>query len=299
MSQHTFENVATEELINSGHLACGGCGAVQALRLALKGLGENTIVTITACCWSIIDGMYPMSALKVPVYHTAFGTSGSLTAGVRAGLDMLGHEDVTVVAWSGDGGTFDIGFRDLSAAAERNENMIYMVYDNEAYMNTGIQRSSATPLGAWTNTTPVLANAPGKKHPKKPIMEIMADHRIPYAATVTPAYPDDFIRKLEKAKNIHGFRFIHIFAPCPTGWKFDESFSVKVGRLGVRTGVFPLYEVEHGEKYTINLLTENVPVEEYLKLQGRFIHLKEAEIQWIQENVDKELERLKRRAGIV
>ena len=191
---------------------------------------------------------------------------------------------------AGDGGTFDIGLQALSAAVERNEDFIYVCYDNEAYMNTGIQRSSATPWGAWSTTTPVRHP---KEQPKKDMVAIMAAHRIPYTATATVAYPEDLIRKMQKAKGIRGSKFLHVLSPCPSGWKSEPAQSVLLSRLAVQTRVFPLYEVENGEKYTINVWPkERVPVEQYLRLQGRFAHLKPEDIQLIQENVDREWEKL-------
>ncbi|MFQ6101972.1 MAG: 3-methyl-2-oxobutanoate dehydrogenase subunit beta [Anaerolineae bacterium] len=284
-----------EEHAYSGSVSCPGCGGALSMRYALKALGEQTIVVIPACCWSIIAGPFPYSSLKVPIFHTAFETAASLSAGIRGALDMQGQEDVTVLAWAGDGGTFDIGFQALSGAMERNDDFIYACYDNEAYMNTGIQRSSATPWLAWTTTTP--AERP-KERPKKPIVEIMAAHRIPYAATVTLAYPDDFIRKFQKAKSMRGARFIHILSPCPPGWKAEAHDTIKLTRLAVESKVFPLYEVEHGEKYTITVWPKKeVPVEEYLRLQGRFRHLTDANIQAIQENVDREWAKLLAKAN--
>jgi len=285
--------VSQDELLLNGHVACQGCGGALAMRLALKALGENTVITIPACCWTIISGDVLYHALKVPVFHTAFETAAITASGLKAGLRMKGKEDTTVMAWAGDGGTFDIGIQALSGAAERNEDIIYAVYDNEAYMNTGIQRSSATPWGAWTTTTPV--RHPEDK-PKKNIMEIMAAHGIPYAATATPAYPEDLIRKFKKAKEIKGMRFIHILAPCPPGWKIPSDISIKVARLAIQTGVFPLYEIENGKKYTINYLPpEKLPVVEYLKVQGRFKHLKEEDVELIQKMVDENLNNLLRK----
>ena len=288
------ETIPREELMHSGHLACPGCGASLSMRLALKALGRKTVVVIPASCWSIIAGPFPYSSLDVPIYHTAFETGGSVASGVRAALDVLGEEDVTVLTWAGDGGTFDIGLQALSGAVERNENFIYVCYDNEAYMNTGIQRSSATPWMAWTTTTPVKYP---KQEPKKDIVAIMAAHRIPYAATATIGYPEDFIRKFQKAKTIKGARFIHLLSPCPPGWKSESADSIKLSRLAVETKVFPLYEVENGEKWRITVWPRQFrPVEEYLKLQGRFRHLTEEHIRIIQENVDREWEKLVKRA---
>ena len=281
------------ELMHSGHLACAGCGATISMRYALKALGEQTILVLPACCWSIITGPFPYTAVKVPLIHTAFETGAATASGVKAGLEMRGDTETTVAAWVGDGGTFDIGLQALSGAAERNDDIIYFCYDNEAYMNTGIQRSSATPWGTWTTTTPV--NHP-KGQPKKNIMEILAAHRIPYAATCSVAFPEDLMNKVRKAKSVHGTRFIHIYAPCPTGWKAPSSLAVKIARLAVHTKVFPLYEVEDGLRYTINVNPKNLPVDEYLRLQGRFAHLTDDEIHTIQETVDREWERLLKKA---
>ncbi|HPU94145.1 MAG TPA: 3-methyl-2-oxobutanoate dehydrogenase subunit beta [Candidatus Saccharicenans sp.] len=288
--------IPREELMSSGHLACQGCGATLAMRYALKALGQKTILCIPACCWSVVDGPFPHSSLDVPIYHCAFETAASSASGVRAGLDMVGDKETTVMAWAGDGGTFDIGIQALSGAAERNEDFIYACYDNEAYMNTGIQRSSATPLGAWTTTTPVKHY---KKERKKDIIGIMAAHAIPYIATASIAYPEDMVKKFKKAKDIHGTRFIHIYAPCPTGWKSRPDDTVKLARLAVQTGYFPLYEVENGEKWTLNLkIKERKPITEYLKLQGRFRHLKQDEIDLIQAEVDNNYQKILKKCGL-
>jgi pyruvate/2-oxoacid:ferredoxin oxidoreductase beta subunit len=280
--------IPEKELLFSGHAACQGCGGALAMRLALKALGENSVATIPACCWTIISGDVLYHALKVPVFHTAFETAAISAAGLKAGLSVRGLKDATVFAWAGDGGTFDIGIQAISGAAERNEDIIYFVYDNEAYMNTGIQRSSATPWGAWTTTTPV--KHPEDK-PKKNIDEILAAHKIPYQATVNVAYPEDFIRKVTKAKNVKGFRFIHIFAPCPPGWKMASDISIQVARLATQTAIFPLYEIENGRNYTVSYLPPNkLPVIEYLKMQGRFKHLKEEDVEHIQRMVDENLD---------
>jgi len=286
--------IPEEEYLMSGHLACAGCGATIAMRYALKALGEDVIVVIPACCWTIIPGAFPHTALKVSLYHAAFETAASTATGVKAGLEMKGDSTTTVLAWAGDGGTFDIGLQALSGAAERNDDFIYICYDNEAYMNTGIQRSSATPFLTWTTTTPVRQ---AKEEAKKNIMEIMAAHRIPYAATASVAYPEDFFQKMKKAKEIRGLKFIHILASCPTGWRLPSQLSIKAARLAALTRIFPLYEIENGEKYTINLKQEPRPVQEYLKLQGRFSHLTDSEIEVIQENVGRAWERLMKKAG--
>ncbi|MBC7262955.1 MAG: 3-methyl-2-oxobutanoate dehydrogenase subunit beta [Chloroflexi bacterium] len=282
--------IPEDELMLPGHVACPGCAAPQAMRLVLKALGKNTVLIIPASCWSIIAGPYPYSAVDVPLLHTAFETGGAVAAGVKAGLEMMGLPDTTVLTFAGDGGTFDIGFQSLSGAVERNEDFLYVCYDNEAYMNTGIQRSSATPWGAWTTTTPVRHP---KDQPKKDIVAIMAAHRIPYTATATVGYPEDLVRKVEKAKGIRGSKFLHVLAPCPSGWKSEPAQTVYISRLAVRSRVFPLYEVEQGERWNITVWPDRpIPVRDYLRTQGRFQHLTDKDIQYIQEYVDAAWEEL-------
>ena len=282
------------ELMCSGHVGCPGCGATIAMRFMLKALGEKTVLVLPACCWSVIAGPYPQSSLKIPVIHTAFETGGATASGVRAALDMKGDRETTVVTWAGDGGTFDIGFQALSGAVERNEDFIYMCYDNEAYMNTGIQRSSSTPYGAWTTTT---TGADWKKLRKKNIVEALVAHRIPYAATANIAFPEDLVRKVKKAKEVKGSRFLHIYASCPTGWRIPSEMSIKIARMAVQTNIFPLYEVENGVNYTINVKPREYLVREYFKLQGRFRHLSEADLDQIQAMVNEDWELLLRKAG--
>jgi pyruvate/2-oxoacid:ferredoxin oxidoreductase beta subunit len=274
-----------EELLYSGHIGCPGCGSTLSMRYALQALGKKTMVVIPACCWSTVGGFFPSTSLKVPILHTAFETAAVTAAGVKRGLLARGIDDVQVMAWAGDGGTFDIGLQSLSGSAERNDDIIYVCYDNEAYMNTGIQRSSATPFLSWTTTTP---NPVFKETPKKDIMEIMAAHRIPYAATASPAFPEDFLRKMRKARETKGLRFIHILSSCPPGWKFPSELSVRISRLAVETKIFPLFEIENGRKYTLSVVPKGLPVGEYLKLQGRFSHLEEGQIEAIQKNVEEE-----------
>jgi pyruvate/2-oxoacid:ferredoxin oxidoreductase beta subunit len=281
------------ENLGHGHLACAGCGAGIGMRLTLKALGEKTVMVIPASCWSIIPGSWPYSSFRITAIHAGFVTGGATASGVRAALDIRGDRETLVAVWAGDGGTFDIGLQSLSGAAERNEDFLYICNDNEGYMNTGTQRSSATPLFAWTTTTPVMQP---KENPKKDIMAIMADHQIPYAATATIAYPEDFLRKIEKAKKIRGTRFIHLLSPCPPGWRISSELSVKISRLAVRSRVFPLYEIENGRSYTLQEESQVVPVKEYLKLQGRFNHLKEEDMKEIQRRVDDAWERLLRKA---
>ena len=288
------EAVPQLELLDSGHLACPGCGAPLAMRLVLKELGEKTVVVLPACCWSIIAGPYPQSSLHVPLYHTAFATGAATASGVRAALDARGDTDTTVMVWAGDGGTFDIGLQALSGAAERNENILYVCYDNEAYMNTGIQRSSATPWGAWTTTTP--AREPEATR-KKDILAIMAAHHIPYAATASISHPIDLLTKVHKAKSIHGTRFLHILSPCPPGWKYPDELTVEMGRMAVRSRVFPLLEVENGVDWRFTTDHPGDSIEPYLRAQGRFRHLDTAAVARIQEDVDARWAHLCRQVG--
>jgi pyruvate ferredoxin oxidoreductase beta subunit/2-oxoisovalerate ferredoxin oxidoreductase beta subunit len=291
VKENRFEDAG---LMRSGHLACPGCGAALAMKLALSVLGEKTMVVIPACCWGIIAGPYPQSTLKVPVLQTAFATAGAAASGLRAALDVQGDTETTVMAWAGDGGTFDIGFQALSGAVERNEDFIYVCYDNEAYMNTGVQRSSATPTGMRTTTTP---GGVGKQTKKKNIVEALAAHRIPYAATASIGFPDDLMAKFRRAMAFRGgSRFIHIFAACPAGWGIASDAAVRVSRLAVQSNVFPLYEVEQGTAYRINAVGDR-PVDEYLSAQRRFAHLTEGDIARIQEAVDQDWALLRRRAG--
>ena len=277
--------IPTEELMTSGHLACQGCGATQAMRFALKALGPKTALVIPACCWSVIDGPFPHSSLKVPILHTAFEAAASTASGLKAGLEMRGDTETVVLAWAGDGGTFDIGIQALSGAAERNEDVIYCCYDNEAYMNTGIQRSSSTPIGAWTTTTP---GTHWKRRPKKKMIDIMAAHSIPYIATASVAYPQDLIEKFRKAREFTGTRFLHVFAPCPTGWKLAPELSVSMARQAVTSKVFPLLEVtDSGKTWKIWKDFEPTPLKDYLMAQGRFRHLKEDDLRWIEEETEK------------
>ena len=287
-------DVLDRELVHSGHVGCPGCGATIAMRFVLKALGEKTIMVLPACCWSVIAGLYPQSALIIPVLHAAFETGGATATGVRAALDMKGDTETTVLTWAGDGGTFDIGFQALSGAVERDENFIYVCYDNEAYMNTGIQRSSSTPYGAWTTTT---TGKDWKKLRKKNIVEVLVAHRIPYVATASIAFPEDLLRKAQKAKNMKGSRFLHIYASCPTGWRIPSEMSVKIARMAVQTNIFPLYEVEEGLRYTINYRPKEYLVREYFRLQGRFKHLTEKDLDQIQQMVNEDWELLLRKAG--
>ncbi|HPQ43762.1 MAG TPA: thiamine pyrophosphate-dependent enzyme [Syntrophales bacterium] len=276
--------MTNEELWQPGGLSCQGCGASLAMKLALKGLGRRTVVVLPACCMAIIVGSYPSSISQVPLLHVPFETAAAAASGVRAALDARGEEDVVVMAWAGDGGTFDIGLQSLSGAAERNDDILYVCYDNEAYMNTGIQRSGATPPGAWTTTTPGEAV---KEEPKKDIVRIMLSHGIPYVATASVAYPDDLYAKFRKSRYIKGTKFIHILSPCPPGWQIDPADSVKISRMATQAKIFPIYEVENGT-YTINIYPErDVTVQEYMKTQGRFRYMTDDAVNETQKWTDR------------
>ena len=277
------------ELFTPGHYGCPGCGAALAMRQTLSVLGEDTIIVMPAGCWSTFIGIYPYSCLTVPVVSVAFASTAGVAAGVKGGLSIQGNDHTTVLAWAGDGGTFDIGLQALSGAAERNEDILFICYDNEAYMNTGIQRSSATPAGGWTTTTPDSAR---KAQRKKNIVEIMAAHRIPYAATACIGAPADLAEKVERAKAIKGSRFIHLFASCPTGWRHAPELSLEVAREAIKSRVFPLYEVFEGDTWEISPMHEKEAVDAYLKVQGRFKNMSLSQYQDFQEQVDDDWERL-------
>lgn len=281
------------ELMSPGHLACQGCGASLAMRYALKGLGARTVFVVPACCWTVIAGLAPRSSLGVPLLHSPFAAAAATACGVKAGLAARGDDETVVVAWAGDGGTFDIGLQALSGAAERNEDMIYVCYDNEAYMNTGIQRSGGTPRHAWTMTTP---GAGGSPRPKKDIDAILEAHHIPYQATATPAYAEDMVRKFQKARALRGFRFIHVLAPCPPGWKYDAGDTVALSRSAVQTGLFPLFEIEDG-RFKLNMAPKRRPVGEFLREQGRFRGLSPADEALVQAEVDERWKGLTARGG--
>jgi pyruvate ferredoxin oxidoreductase beta subunit len=272
-----------------GHAACAGCGPAVSLRLLLKALGKKLILVVPACCTTVIQGPYPYTSSAVPLQNVLFESTGAAASGIEAALRVKKREDITVVGWAGDGGTVDIGIQALSGAAERETNFIYVCYDNEAYGNTGMQRSGATPYGAWTTTTPS-----GKKERKKDMPLIMAAHRIPYVATACTSYPVDFVTKLKKAREIRGTKYIHLLAPCPTGWRFDTSKTIEMGRLAVQTGMWALYEIENGI-FKLNSPSDRLvdkskrkPVKEYFVLQGRFRGLSKEDIEKTQMWVDED-----------
>jgi pyruvate/2-oxoacid:ferredoxin oxidoreductase beta subunit len=264
------EFIIKDEKVFSGALSCRGCGWSLLVRHLSSILGEETVYVLPASCFSIISGPYPLNELKGNVVHTLFAAAPATATGIRAALVREGRKDVTVCVLAGDGGTFDIGFQALSGAATRDENILYICNNNGAYMNTGIQTSTATPYGAVTTTNPA---AKIKDIWPKDLMGIIAAHNIPYAATASLAFMEDFRNKIKKAKETEGFRLLMIDGPCPPGHKTEPEMSISVSRLAVQTNIFPLFEVEH-QKYTINYSPEKfIPVEECMKLQGRYRHL--------------------------
>jgi 2-oxoisovalerate ferredoxin oxidoreductase beta subunit len=287
--------IPSQELMFSGHAACPGCAPALAMRLLLKGLGPRTIVSVPACCWTVIATPYPTTALHGAMLDTPIEATGASISGLRAAADALGIHDVNIVGFAGDGGTADIGLQSLSGMLERRTNAIYVMYDNEAYMNTGIQRSGATPWGAWTTTTPVMGGLRGKPESRKDVMGIVLAHRPVYAATLNPSFPEDFDRKVERARDLVGPRFLHVFTPCPPGWKFDSAQTIALGRQATDSGIFPLYEVEKGRLRITRKIGQLKPVEEYLRAQGRFRHLTAPEVTEIQAQVRADWERLLQR----
>ncbi|MGD0229562.1 MAG: thiamine pyrophosphate-dependent enzyme [Syntrophorhabdales bacterium] len=275
------------ECMRPGHMACPGCGEATTIRLVLKVLGKNTIVVVLPSCVGVISATYPNSTFSVPCFHSAFEIAAPTASGIASALKIQGREDVNVLAFAGDGGTFDIGLQSLSGAADRNDNFIYVCLDNEAYMNTGIQSSSSTPQDVWTMTTPG-----GRKGRKKKFMQIIAAHRIPYAATASMGHPQDLMEKVERAKDIKGTKFIHTLAPCATGWRMAESLSAKAAQLAVETKLFPLYEIIDGKEYRITHQPKGLPVSEYVKIQGRYRHFTADDVARLQREVDEDWDEL-------
>lgn len=255
-----------------GDAACSGCPIPIGLKSVAAVFGNKAILVIPASCTSIVAGSYPGQAVNMSIIHVPFASAAAVASGVSRALKERGIQDVHVIVWAGDGGTADIGMATLSGAAERNEDIIYIMYDNEAYMNTGIQRSSSTPKKAWTTTTPVL----GKEEQKKDVAKIMIAHNIPYLATASIGYPQDFYSKLQRAKNVRGFRFIHLHAPCPVGWRFEPQYTVRAAKLAVETGLWILYEYYNGKIVLSGPSrpymdpSKRKPIREYIELQARF-----------------------------
>ncbi len=291
--------INSREAMVSGHRACQGCAEVLAVRYVLKALGRNTVIANATGCMEIISSAFPSTAWEVPWIHVAFENAAAVASGVETGLKVLMRKGripkkpVKVVAMGGDGGTSDIGLQALSGALERGHDMIYCCFDNEAYMNTGIQRSSSTPFGAMTTTSPPGKASFGQMTWKKNMAAIAIAHGIPYVATACSSYPFDLMEKVAKAKAIHGPSYIHILSICPTGWRIPSDLAIRYGRLAVETGVFPLYEMEGG-KYRMTVDFPKLrPVNDYLQGQGRFRHLTPDLIEKIQARVLEEYKALK------
>jgi pyruvate ferredoxin oxidoreductase beta subunit len=299
------------EFVLPGSAACAGCPSVMALRIVGKALGENAVMVMTPSCAVASIGMLPKSCYSIPVLNICFASAGASAGGLSLAYDALYEkgrlkgEKPTVFNWTGDGGTYDIGLQGISAAAERNDDFIHFCYNNEAYSNTGMQRSAATPIHAKTTTTPA-----GKQVQRKNVPLLMLEHRIPYAATASLAYPMDFYRKVAKAKSIKGFKYIELHAPCYTGWKFPSSDTVKMSRAAVKSAAWMLWEAEYG-KLTLNnptkILAEGkkkpTPVREYIESQGRYAHMlkspqKEEYLASIQEEILRELKFMSARAEL-
>jgi pyruvate ferredoxin oxidoreductase beta subunit len=278
--------ISDKEFLAPGHRACAGCGATVGVRLALKVLGENTVAISATGCLEVITTPYPETAWEIPWMHVAFENAAAVASGVEAALKTQGKTDTTVVVFGGDGGTADIGLQALSGAMERGHNLIYICYDNEAYMNTGIQRSGATPYGASTTTSPHGKESFGEDKPKKNMPMIMAAHGVPYVATASISYPEDFMKKVKKAAEIDGPAYIHLQQPCTTGWGYNPSKTIELGRLAVETGSWILYEIEEGEFKVTYRPIQRKRVNEYLNAQKRFKHLSDLEKERIQSHVD-------------
>jgi pyruvate ferredoxin oxidoreductase beta subunit len=280
-TNHLFDEYYKKSLIQGGTGCCPGCGGPLFWRMALETLGANTILYGGAPCAGCAT-----RNIKLPMFSLHFSFVADAASGIVSALIAKGREDIVVVSSAGDGGIGDIGFGKVSAAAERNDNMIQLCIDNEAYMNTGIQKSGLTPFGAWTTTTPL-----GKEAPKKEIPMIIAHHKVPYVATTSVAYPGDLKKKIKKAMDIKGFKYIHTVMPCPTGWRFDPAKSVEVVRLGVQTWAWPLYEVENGV-LKLSVKPRQRPIEDYLKAQRRFRILSDDQIKYLQNEIDVKRQQL-------
>jgi pyruvate ferredoxin oxidoreductase beta subunit len=278
-----------------------GCGEALAVRIVCKALGRNVIIANATGCMEIVSSQLPYTSWEVPWIHTLFENTAAVASGIEAGIKVLSRKGkysrkTKIVAMAGDGGTADIGLQALSGALERGHDFIYICFDNEAYMNTGIQRSSATPFGASTTTSPAGKVSIGQTTWKKNMPAIAAAHDIPYVATACHSYPFDLMNKISKAMKVKGPSYIHVLSVCPTGWRLSPDLAVRAGRLAVQTGIFPLYEIEQG-KYTLNLdFPQLRPVEDYFKLQGRFRHLTKEIVAQIQARVADEYAKLKKKA---
>lgn len=298
MPENIFK-INTKEYILPGNRACQGCGLSLGYRFALKALRENTIVTLPASCLCVLHGIYPSTPVMIPCLNSTFASTAASGAGIVAGLQALNKTDTTVMAIAGDGGTFDMGIQALSGAAERGTDFIYLCYDNEGYMNTGTQRSSATPMGAITSTTPILT----KQQHKKDFIRIMEAHDIPYLATVSASYPIDLYDKFVKAKKIKGTRYMHMYVPCPPGWGYETKDTIKIGKLAVETGLVVLFEIENGKfRFTGRSKSmaergNRLPVINYLEKQGRFRKMNIEQLNQQQAWVDAKWEEYMRRSA--
>ncbi|PLX80595.1 MAG: 2-ketoisovalerate ferredoxin oxidoreductase [Desulfuromonas sp.] len=284
----TVLGLTDEELIHPGNRACTGCGLSVLYRIGLKALGRDCIFVVPPSCLTVMQGLYPISATQMPVLNGTFASTAAIATGVRAAMKRRGKK-TQVVAWAGDGGTSDIGIQALSGALERNEDIIYICYDNEAYMNTGVQRSGTTPRGGLTTTTPYT----GKQEQSKNVPEIVAAHNPAYVATCSASFPLDFHDKLLRAKEIKGLKYLHIQTPCPPGWGCDERMTIEIGRMAVECGLFDLYEIIDGTKRlsepSERLLNKKQlrPLQDYLALQTRFAALTEEQVAGMQKRIDE------------
>jgi len=275
----------------SGHVACGGCAEALSLRVILNTLGKNTVGVVAPSCTAIICGGHPASSVKIPIFHTTIESAAASASGVKRALKARGQDDTTVLCLAGDGGTYDIGLQALSSVAERNEDILYVCFDNEGYMNTGGQKSSSTPMSAVTGSTPA-----GKQTKKKNLIEILAAHRIPYIATASPSDLNDLKTKIRKAKGIRGTKVIIVLIPCLPGWGIADNAAVKTARLAVESRVFPLIEIEDGVRYCVAKSPIHRPIGDYLAQQKRFRHLGERDIATLQAEVDNDWQRLEFKA---
>ncbi|GAB6946570.1 pyruvate synthase subunit PorB [Vulcanisaeta sp. JCM 16161] len=296
----TIKDLPVDEYYGPGQLTCAGCGPSIAVRWLLKAAGSDVIVVNATGCIEVTTTSYPYTAWSVPYLHVAFENSAAAASGVESALKVLRRKGILdtkakVMVIAGDGGTYDIGLQSLSGMLERGHGVLYVLYDNEAYMNTGIQRSGGTPHFAWTTTSPVGSKLRGKVQRKKDIMSIVMGHHIPYAATANIAYPIDLANKVKTALDYldEGPAFIHVLAPCPPGWRYPEEMTVEIARLATETGYFPLYEWDHG-RIRFNPpsnahfdKSKRKPIIEYLKRQGRFAHLTEEDIKEIEKEIDE------------
>ena len=276
----------------SGHVACAGCVEALSMRVILNTLGKDVVGVVAPSCSAVILGGHPMSAAKIPVLHGTLESAAASASGIKRALKAQDRDDTTVLCLAGDGGTYDIGLQALSSAAERNEDILYVCFDNEGYMNTGGQKSSSTPRNAATGSTPL-----GKTTRKKNLIEILAAHRIPYIATVSPSHLNDMAAKIEKAKAIRGTKVIIVLIPCLPGWGVADNAAVATARLGVEAGVFPLFEIEDGVRVTMTEAEKSRSIDDYLAMQKRYRHLSTEERDGLQAEVDESWERLTAQAG--